>query len=165
MFERKRCVPLFDADDVSIPQSGSPAYCELKSQPLLPSSASSEKTTPVPGGGAAFTVRPNVTLWLFPPLVPVKVSVALEAAAEAAAAMVTSSLPDPCTLALAKLTVTPAGAPETESATSPAKPLLAPIESVACVEAPAWSETEPGATETLKSGTGAAVTVRFTVAE
>src|SRR4051812_17269424 len=145
MFERKRCVPLLDAVEVSIPQSGSPAYCEVKSQPLLPSSASSEKTTPVPGGGATFTVRPKVTLWLLPPLVPVKVRVALEAAAEAAAEMVMSALPEPCTLALANATATPAGAPEAERVTSPANPLLAPTESVACVEAPACSEAEPGA--------------------
>src|SRR5438876_5071651 len=101
-----------------MPQSGSPAYCEEKIQPLLPSSASSEKTTPVPGGGADFTVRLNVTLWLADPLVPVKVKVALPAAAEDAAAIVASALPEPCTEALENETVTPAGAPETDKATS-----------------------------------------------
>src|SRR5438105_2075759 len=108
-----------------MPQSGSPAYCEEKIQPLFPSSASSEKATPVPGGGADFTVKPKDTLWLVDPLLAVNVKVALPAAAEAAAAMVASALPEPCTVALENETVTPVGAPETESATSPAKPLLA----------------------------------------
>ena len=95
--ERKRWLPLFEAVEVSMPQSGSPAYCEEKIQPLLfPSSASSEKTTPVPGGGADFTVRLKVTLWLAEPLLPVKVRVALPAVAEAAAAMGTNYMdPEP----------------------------------------------------------------------
>src|SRR5437588_267 len=48
-------------------QVGSPAYCEPMLQPMLPFSASSEKTVPVPGGGAARTVSANVTLCEAPP--------------------------------------------------------------------------------------------------
>src|SRR5262245_15891343 len=153
MFERKRWLPLCEADEVSMPQSGSPAYWDEKIQCLaFHSSASSEKTTPVPGGGAEVTVRLQVAQRPVAPPVPVKVSVELPAAALEAAAMVTASLPEPETLDEANVTVTPDGAPETESATSPEKPLLAPTESVVLADAPAWIEAEPGETETLKSG-------------
>jgi|SRR5260221_1070855 len=79
--------------------------------------------------------------------------------------MVTSLEPEPETAGLAMVTVTPLGAPETVSATLSAKPLLAPTESVAWAVSPACSESDPGATATLKPGTAACVMVSDRSAE
>src|SRR5438552_2080037 len=105
--------------------------------PMLPLSASSEKTTPVFGGGEARTVSENAAEWLSEPLLPARVSEYVPAAAELPTAIDTFELPEPLTDACAKLTVTPEGAPEALSATAPEKPLLAPTETVALAVLPA----------------------------
>jgi hypothetical protein len=77
------------------------------------------------GGGAVVTVSMTVAEWLRIPDVPVKVSVALPAAAVKAAVRVTFCAVPGVNVSDAGFAVTPAGNPVIETATVPVKPFNA----------------------------------------
>jgi hypothetical protein len=120
-----------------------------------------EADRPKSGVATAFTVRVTVVLWLKLPDVPVIVTVAVPVVAVPLAVSVKVLLP--VVLAGLKLAVTPEGKPEADRLTLPLKPFTG-LTVMVLVPLPPWvTETLVGEADRLKSGVGAAFTVRVTV--
>jgi hypothetical protein len=95
---------------------------------------------------ATFAVTVKLTRAVAPrlPLAPVTVRLAVVAAAEAAAVSVSTAVPPGATAAGVNAAVTPAGRPETDSATLPVKPPVPAKPMLAVAEDPAASATVEG---------------------
>jgi hypothetical protein len=126
--------------------------------------ADSEKS-----GVAAFaeTVAVTIAEWLRAPEVPVKVRVALPAAAVEAAVKVTFCAVPGIKVSIAGLAVTPAGNPLIATVTAPVKPFDGTaLTLTTCPAPPATTEIAEGAADSEKSGIAAfAETVAATIAE
>jgi len=106
-------------------------------------------------GAATETVTATVAEWLRVPEVPVKVIVALPAAAvEAAVSVIFCAVPG-AKVSVAGLVVTPVGSPLIATVTIPVKPLTgAAFTLICCPAPPATSVTDPGADVSVKSAPG-----------
>jgi hypothetical protein len=119
------------------------------------------------GGGGAETVTATVAEWLRAPDVPVKVTVALPAAAEGAAVRVTFCAVPGVNESVAGLAVTPEGSPVIATETLPLKEFAAVARTLTFEPAaPATRVSDVGDTVSEKSGGGGGVeTVTVTVVE
>jgi hypothetical protein len=106
-------------------------------------------------GGSAVMVAATVAEWLSAPDVPIRVNVALPAAALAAAVTVTLCAAPGVRVSVAGCAVTPAGSPVIATVTVPAKPLAAAAFTlIACPVPPGTSVMFAGVAATEKSATG-----------
>jgi hypothetical protein len=110
-------------------------------------------------------VRLTVAVCVVLPLVAVMVRVEVLEAAELGALTVSVADPGAFTELELSVALTPAGAPLTLSATAPLKPLTTPTLIVELPLAPAFTVSEAGDADTLKSGGGSGLICRFTVTE
>ena len=112
--------------------------------------------------GAGVTLRPAGAVPVRLPLDPVSVKLPENTGAEEAAVTFNVDVPPAAADAGVNVAVTPAGSPETASATLPAKPPIPAILMVAVAEAPAASVRAEGAAVSAKPGAG--VTLRVIAA-
>src|SRR5579859_5102423 len=111
------------------------------------------------------TVRLTVAVCVVLPLVPVMVRVEVLAAAELGALTVSVAEPGAFTELELNEAVTPDGAPLTLSATAPLKPFTTPTLTVEVPLLPAFTVSEVGLAETVKSGGCTGLICRVTFAE
>jgi hypothetical protein len=103
-------------------------------------------------------------VWLVLPLVPVMVRVEVLAAAELGALTVSVAEPGAFTELELNVAVTPAGAPLTLSATAPLNPFTTPTLTVELPLLPAFTVSEVGLADTVKSGCCTGFTCSVTLA-
>jgi hypothetical protein len=111
------------------------------------------------GGGCAVTTRLTVVVCVRLPLTPVIVTVDVPTGVLPVVVTVNAELPDPVTVAGAKLAVAPAGSPLALSVTTPVNPFNAPIFAVYVVAFPTITVCVLGVADNVKSATTARGTI------
>lgn len=106
-----------------------------------------------------------MTLWVSEPLTPVTVIAYVPVGVAAPVVTDIVELPEPVMDAGVTAAAAPAGNPDTESATEPAKPFSAAIVAWNDVPPPTTTDCDDGATDTEKSGCGVTVNETLTACE